>query len=231
MPDLPSPIIEQHGGFQVVRDDLIPGGTKRRVISVLITPGADEFVYASPAQGYAQIAIALGCRDAGKKATIFVAKRTVFHLLTQRAADYGAKIVEVPLGFLSNVQAKADRYAQEHNARLLPFGLNSPRIRDALADVARSLPIVPEQVWCVAGSGTLCRTLQAAWPDADHRVVKVGKDDIDTGKAKTYRHPLRFDQNARVLPPFPSCINYDAKVWEFMLEHAEPGALFWNVGS
>lgn len=230
METIPPPVVETHNGFRVVRDDLIPGGTKRRVVPLLITK-TKEYVYASPAQGYAQIAIALCCRDHGKRATIFVAKRDELHPLTQQAFDCGANIVQVPMGFLAVVQAAARDYAAENNARLLPFGLNSPRIRRGLADVALSIPFVPDEVWCVAGSGVLCRSLQMAWPDADHCVVKVGKQDIDVGKASAYIHPLKFGEDAKVKPPYPSCSNYDAKVWEYVLRYASPGALVWNVGA
>lgn len=229
-PDFGPPVVDDVGGFRVVRDDLVPGGTKRRVVPLLLGE-PDEYVYASPAQGYAQLAIALACAAAGKRATIFVAQRAKYAPLTEQAAAAGATICEVPLGFLSNVQAKADRYAAQNNARLLPFGLNSPRVRTGIAAVARSLPFVPDEVWTVAGSGMLARALQEAWPRAEFHVVKVGKDDIQLGAAETYRAPEKFHQDAKFPPPFPSCVTYDAKAWRFMLDRASPGALFWNVGS
>jgi len=68
------PQVEEHAGILVVRDDLVQGGTKRRVIGQFLT-GADEFVYASPAYGYGQVALAYSCAYAGQRATVFVAKR------------------------------------------------------------------------------------------------------------------------------------------------------------
>src|SRR5262249_48448401 len=80
---LPPPKIERVGEIFVVRDDLIPGGTKRRVLAQEIRQfGAAECVYASPAYGYAQIAIAHTCRSLGVQATIFVAKRRELHART-----------------------------------------------------------------------------------------------------------------------------------------------------
>ena len=76
MVKLPDLVLEEREGFIIVRDDLLPGGTKRRVAGVLLK-GAEEFVYASPAYGYAQIALAYACKDADKRATIFTAKRKV----------------------------------------------------------------------------------------------------------------------------------------------------------
>lgn len=53
------PVIERFGKILVVRDDLVPGGTKARVLPDLLR-GGQEYVYASPAYGYAQIALAHG---------------------------------------------------------------------------------------------------------------------------------------------------------------------------
>ena len=150
------PEIKQHEGFTVVRDDAMPGGTKARVLpAILDAMRADEFVYASPAYGYAQIALAFSCREIGKRATIFVAKRAELHPWTKEAKQAGAKIVQVPFGYLSNVQSKAKLYAEQTGSAYLPFGFDFPAFQTALAAIAEALPISPNEVWSVAGSGTL----------------------------------------------------------------------------
>jgi hypothetical protein len=148
---IPDPVIEQHSGIFVVRDDLIAGGTKRRILPPLLM-GADEFIYASPAYGYAQVALAHAAAAQGVRATVFTAKRKVLHPRTQEARAAGAKIVLVPTGYLSNVQAKARAYAAATGAALLPFGLDTPAVIAGLAAVARALPMTPAEVWTVAGS-------------------------------------------------------------------------------
>lgn len=226
---IPDPIIEEIEGVLVVRDDLIPGGTKVRAVDALMN-GKDEYVYASPASGYAQIALAIGCAAKGKQATIFTAKRNEMHKRTAEAKANGAKIVQVPHGYLTNVQAKARAYAELTGACLLPFGFDSEEIRDALADVALSLRIHPKEVWTVAGSGTLSRALQAAWPLASFYAVRIGRKP-DAGRAQVLDAPEEFERDAIEPPPFPSCSNYDAKAWRFIKLHASPGALFWNVAA
>lgn len=226
---IPVPVIEEIEGINVVRDDLIAGGTKVRAIEALMN-GKQEYVYASPASGYAQIALAIGCAAKGKQATVFTAKRKEMHKRTAQAKEAGAKIVQVPHGYLTNVQAKARAYAELVDACLLPFGFDSKEIRDVLASVARELPVKPKEVWTVAGSGTLTRALQAAWPQADFRAVRIGRQP-DAGSAIVYEAPEAFDVDARKPPPFPSCSNYDAKAWQFIKQHASPGALFWNVAA
>lgn len=228
---LPRPVVEMHEGLLIVRDDLIDGGTKRRVIHTLFDQQHDEYVYASPVFGYAQVALAYACRDAGKKAVIFCAKRKQLAPLTQEAADAGAIIHEVPAGYLVVVQARARDYcAANPAALLLPFGLNDPRMVAALADVARTLPLAapPTEVWTILGSGTLSRALQQAWPGATFFGVKVGAEP-DPGRAKIWTAAEKYERKAEWPPPFPSCSNYDAKAWRYLKGFASEGALFWNV--
>lgn len=230
---LPAPVVEEHGGVMVVRDDLLPGGTKMRAILPLIerTP-AGEFVYPSPAYGYAQVALAHCARMAGRAATVFTAKRASPHPLTRAAHDAGAKVVMVPYGYLSNVRAKARAYAEATGAALVPFGVEDDRAMEAIAEAARSTGLAPREVWTVAGSGVLSRALQRAWPGAEFHAVVIGKDGSDIGRARRWRSPYKFEQACKPAerPPFPSSPWYDAKAWRFIARHAGPGALFWNVG-
>src|SRR5678815_1458455 len=109
MTSLPAPVVELHDGISIVRDDLLPGGTKRRAIPVFFD-SHDEYVYASPVQGAAQLALAYTAREHHKHATIVCAHRTTWHPNTQRVYALGATVLEVPMGFLSNVTAKARLY-------------------------------------------------------------------------------------------------------------------------
>jgi hypothetical protein len=231
---LPPPVVERHGPWWLVRDDRIVGGTKRRVLPLFFDGTHREYVYASPAYGYAQVALAASCRDYGLQATVFVAQRRVPYRHTQTAADLGAQICTVPYGYLSNVQAKARAYAVAVGARLVPFGLDDERVVAALATcaagVAAQVGPVPE-LWTVAGSGVVSRALQRAWPGVPVHAVQIGHalDDRQRGRARVHVAPERFEQEARDPPPFPSCGNYDAKAWRFIGREAVPGALFWNV--
>jgi len=223
------PLVEKCGGLFVVRDDLVPGGTKVRALPALLT-GAREFVYASPVAGYAQVALAIAAAEAGVRATVFCAERRELHPRTAAALCAGARIVQVPVGYLNVVRARAREYCAVSGARLLPFGFDTPLFLDTLAAVAYRMPIEPREVWTVAGSGTLTRALQKAWPRAAFYAVRIGALP-NAGLARLYVAPEGFEQPARRPPPFPSCSNYDAKAWQFVLAHAKPGALFWNVAA
>ncbi len=230
--EVPPLAVDEIEGVRVVRDDRVLGGTKRRALDRLIASiDADELVYATPAYGFAQIALAGACRAAGKKATIFVASRKDRHPRTQLAADLGAEIVEVKAGRLNVIQSRARKHCEKTGAYLVPFGMDDEIFVDAMAQEIAALPgEAPTEVWAVAGSGTLTRALQRAFPDAAHHAVQIGRDP-DVGEAKLWKAPEAFEDDATDPPPFPSCSNYDAKAWRFIREHASEGALFWNLGA
>lgn len=231
---LPAPVVEQHAGISVVRDDLIPGGTKRRYLQGLFEQH-QVIAYASPAYGGAQLALAYAARAAGRQAVIFVAKRKEPHPRTLEARAAGARVFQVPHGYLSHVQAKARLFCQDTGAHLVAFGGESP---EAIAAIGGAAALVwrehgPfDEVWCAAGSGVLVRGLQAGMPQAPLFVaVQVGRELHDVGRARVVRCPLPFEKEEPQAPPFPSCRNYDAKAWKACVAGVRPGArvLFWNV--
>jgi hypothetical protein len=232
---LPIPIIKEHNGIKVVRDDSLEGGTKRRAFTIYVKSKqeADEFVYASPRQGYAQLSLAYACKDLGKKCTVTVPKGKRYWL-TDKAEELGCNIIEVPMGFLTNIQAKAKKYCLDNDAHLIPFGGDHPIIVRAMCEVAKSLKINPKEVWTVMSSGVLSRGLQMAWPDAKIYGVQIGHNTTkqEMGRAECYRSKYKFQQECKKdeLPPFPSSLTYDSKAWSFIQENATKGALFWNVG-
>ena len=234
---LPSPMIEEHEGIQVVRDDLLGGGSKIRFADYLVQsqPEIEEWVYgSSPATGYAQISLSYLCRKYGKKAVIFMAERAwdKLHDYQIEALKAGADMKWVPNGMLSVTEKRARDYVEQDPKvrRLLPIGFHHDTVIASIIRVALSIDIEPNEVWTVGSSGTLTRGLQLAWPDADFNCVTVGHRG-DYGKAKLYECEIPFNKPAKIIPPFPSAITYDAKAWEFIKQHASPGALFWNVGA
>ncbi len=232
---LPKPIIEEYDGIRVVRDDLLDGGTKRRAFTMYVAslPDVKEFVYASPRQGYAQLSLAYACKDMGRKCTVTVPKGTRYWL-TDEAEKLGCNIIEVPMGYLSNIQHKARVYCEENESHLIPFGGDHPIIIEAMTRTALSLDIQPKEVWTVMSSGVLSRGLQSAWPEAKVYGVQIGHNttEDEMGRAETFRSKYKFQQECKKdeRPPFPSSLTYDSKAWTFIKEHASKGALFWNVG-
>ena len=232
---LPIPIVEEFDGIRVVRDDLLDGGTKRRAFTMYVAsrPDVKEFVYASPRQGYAQLSLAYACHDLGRKCTVTVPKGEKTWL-TIEAEKLGCNIIQVPMGYLSNIQHKARVYCEETESHLIPFGGDHPIIIEAMTRAALSLDIQPKEVWTVMSSGVLSRGLQNAWPDAKVYGVQIGHNttEEEMGRAETFRSKYTFQQECKKdeRPPFPSSLTYDSKALTFIKEKATEGALFWNVG-
>ena len=232
---LPAPIIEEFDGIQVVRDDLLNGGTKRRAFNYYVAslPEVKEFVYASPRQGYAQLSLAYSCRDLNRKCTVTVPKGERYWL-TNEAEKLGCKIIEIPMGYLTNIQSKARVYCEKNGAHLIPFGGDHPIIVEAMCSEAKRLDINPTEVWTVMSSGVLSRGLQKCWPNAKFYGVQIGHNttELEMGRAECFRSKYKFQQECKKdeRPPFPSSLTYDSKAWTFIKEHATKGALFWNVG-
>ena len=230
--DLALPLVEEHAGLLVVRDDLYPGGTKARFLPALVE-GAAEAVYAGPAEGGA--AYALAC-VLGPRATLFYAARRELHPRQAQAQHEGARLELVRPGYLSVVRARARDYCAGTGALLLPWGLDVPEAVDALAALAarvRGVVGPVDEVWCAAGSGVLTRGLAAGFPDAAVRAVRVGHelDARQRGRATVALYPLPFERRCPPLhaPPFPSDPHYDAKAWHTAVREHRGRALFWNV--
>ncbi|WP_425086978.1 hypothetical protein [Stappia sp.] len=224
-----SPTLERHCNTMVVRDDLLPGGTKARIFRALVAASpASEFVYAGPAFGAAQIALAAVCYQQCRQAVLFVPWRAARTRYTIEAARYGARIFEVKPGYLSVLRSRARRYCDEHEAELVPFG-GGMQI-GPIVSAAQSLSVEPSEVWCAAGSGTLAQALRAAWPAAQLNLVQVGRSLPPIAGATVHKTNQAFADGIAGTAPFPTHPNYEAKAWRLMQKiGASPGSLFWNV--
>lgn len=228
------PIVTEHDGIHVVRDDLYPGGTKARFIAQLFD-GADEVVYATPQEGGAQTALAHVAAQLGKRATLFAAARARPHPRVLMAQRLGAQYHFVSPGYLNVVQSRAEEYAYNTGARLAAFGI--PQAVNVIAEAALATGITPDEVWCAAGSGTLARGLAKAWPWATRYAVEVGRklEYRDVDNAIIVKQPLSFGQPYKGGVPFPADPHYDAKAWAECKARHKGGlgvngtVLFWCV--
>ncbi len=235
----PEPVLKKYEHITVLRDDLLPAGSKSRFLDRLIggTISVKEWVYgSSPRVGYGQVSLAYVSSKWKKKSTMFLAEANELHPNSLKAKKFGAKIIQVPMGFMTVCEARAREYvAKDPLRKLVPFGLADDTVYGSIIKVARSLDFVPDEVWTVAGSGVLNRGLQLAWPKAKCFMVSVGhtlsKEEI--GRAKMIKHPLKFAQKCKPdnRPPFPSVLEYDSKAWQYVLENSNKRkkVLFWNV--
>lgn len=235
----PAPILEQHGQLTVVRDDMLDGGSKTRFLPHLVA-GADEVVYGGPFCGGAPVALAAVGRRLGIRVTIFYAKRTEIHRRQRQVLADGGTIYTVTPGYMTNVQAKARRYAAERGALFLPLGFDLPHAEEPFVDAmlaVRAQIGSPEAVWCATGSGMLARCLGQAFPESEINAVAVGlrsRHERQHMPSNVVMHDagVPFDRENRSSCPFPCCPNYDRKAWqraEAWSQATGKRGLFWNV--
>ncbi len=240
----------------IIREDLLPGGTKQRAIipflEDLIQQGHDEFVYASPFCGFAQIALAYAGKHLQKKITIFCETMdsgdkvdSKFHEFSLLAQSLGASIK--PCKDLQQAEQKASEYSRSHGAFQVPLGFNhegflnhySKALLIQFLILKKKIDFTPKVLWVPIGSGTLVRLFRKVLPQeitlncVDVRVLKPTDDRIkniqNLENVNFYRADLNFHEESHELPPLPSNKYYDAKLWTFINRFATHNDIWWNV--
>ena len=232
----PKPIIEEHNRFLVVRDDLVPGGSKMRFLPYLVQD-AKEVVFGGPFCGGAPYALSVWGGRTKTKVTLFYAKRNELHIRQKKALKNGATIYQVKYGRMSNVQAKARKYAKDKGALFLPLGFDVPEASNPFIQqmkLVRSMVGNVDQVWAATGSGMLARCLGKAFDPIPVHGVIVGlasrnEKQTYSSNVTLHKYPKDFSWSSGYESPFPSCGNYDLKAWEMCQKLSKGKTLFWNV--
>ena len=231
--------------FHVIQEAQVTGGSKSRAIYAFMQARDEynEFVYAGPATGYAQYALAYCAKLLDKKATVFLSScpRVGNTIPTQGAIDNGATIIRSIQ--LKDAQEAAREYCSGDTSRFLcPFGMDDTEFHQIFVDKLRAagMPDIAGNVtiWVTVGSGTLLRVLLEIYPNNKFGCVVVGKNiwedqfkPEDWARMTIYKSDLFFTQNVkkRNAPPYNSVPNYDAKVWEFVRRFGKSGDYIYNV--
>lgn len=226
--------IIKYEGFLVVRDDLVEGGTKRRVLErILPSLSETEIVYPAHAYGYAGYALGLAAQECGKKVRLFFPSPRVDIPIFEKTIGLSDLSYSVESVYLQkDLVPIAKRYSSKSSNRyLMPIGFNTQQFFEELVRFILSLDLAPKEVWCLAGSGLLCRALCRAWPNAQINAVSMGfpQMQVDQNKVQVFETPEPPEETAKFLPPYPSAEYYDAKIWQLAKKFGSEGALIWNV--
>ncbi len=239
----PKLVIEKFEDFNVVRDDLLTGGTKQRgAVPLFSAIPQKEIIYVSPTTGFAQIALSLAAKLTGKKAIIYMAKERPLRPQTIKAKMLGGIIREGKVGEkMASLRTKAEAYINEdpENRIELYLGLDLPEFKDALETAIREAVMGTEledveqsrTFWVVGGSAILARVLAKIFINSKFNVVQVGRPVELPSEFTVWIAPESFYEDAKQPPPFPSVLTYDAKVWQFAKKHGKPGDYIWNVAA
>ena len=231
----PPPVVVEHEGVQVVRDDLIVG-TKTRAGDLLAAKAPlKTIVYCQPRVGLAGVSIADVAKRHNKDVVLFMpSSKEISHhqacCIERGATAYFERIAAMP-----NLNRKAEIWAKENGAFFVPLGLKHELATAGIIHAASMIP-EPDEVYVAISTGVLSRALQIAWPNAKFHCVAVARNlkAGELGRAEVITEPLDFTamEKKENLPPFPTVNTYDAKVWKYIPKNKRgKKILMWNVGT
>ena len=216
--------IRMENGLNVLRDDLIVGGTKRRGLNLLLRGlSTDTVFYAGTTMGHGALALALAGRDTGKIVNIVLSAKDSDPYVT-KLQEAGAIVhLSKPLP-IEILHGQAEDMAA--GAPVFPPGFATPEFAGSLSGAVSALNVLPyPEIWVASVTGTLARALKKTFPKTMVRTVSVVKN----GAVCDFMASEKYHQPAKTPPPYPSCSFTDGKVWQFAQKHARPGALIWNT--
>jgi hypothetical protein len=234
VPYNPDPVIVEHDGVMVVRDDLIVG-TKTRAGDLLASKlESDTIVYCQPRTGLAGVSLMDVARHHNKKVVLFMpsSKKVSHHQAC--CIEQGCTPIFERIAAMPNLNALAKKWAMEKRHAFVPLGLKHELATAGIVHAASMIP-EPDEVWVAISTGVLSRALQIAWPNAKFNCVAVARNlkDGELGRASVVSEPLDFQtpEKKENMPPFPTVPTYDAKVWKYVPKNSGRRVLMWNVGT
>lgn len=243
----PDIFIQKIDKINIIRDDIIIGGTKFRaaipfIKNLLSDKSINELIYFGASNGIAQLALSycLYLLKSNVKLTIFFQQTKMVDAVglsnTSKLVYYNTNYIFYPEP-MKLIWPKMDIYASKNkNSVMIPFGLDDDYFKqlleDALKEKLANLKI--EKLWLVAGSATLLSILMKILDKTFFNVVQVGKsiklDNFDKSRIKLYVSKYRLYEQINCKIPYPTLKSYDGKIWEFANEFQE-GDFIWNVAN
>lgn len=235
---LPPPVLTEHDGITVVRDDLI-NGSKCRFADLLVQSIPEEtLVYVQPRVGLAGVSILNIAKRYGKKVVLFMpSSKTISHhqavCIERGAIPKFRRIAAMP-----NLNKIAKDWADQNGSKFIPLGLKHELVVACAAKVAMNIGPGPDVCFVATSTGVLVRGLQIGWENTEFFSVTVARNmkSGELGRAIPIIEPLAFPQSEKKqnLPPFETVNTYDAKVWKYAKAYkaANPdkSVWMWNVG-
>ena len=233
------PIVTEHQGVKVVRDDHMVGSKCRFADLLMQNTKEDTIVYVQPRFGLAGPSIIEAAGRYNKKVVLIMpsSKKISHHQAV--CIERGAEARFVRIAAMPNLNSYAKKWADENGASFVPLGLRHELVTACAVRVVENIRESygdPGHVWFAISTGVLGRSLQIGWNNSQHHAVAVSRNlkAGELGKATVDSDPMAFTRNERKenLPPFPTVGNYDAKVWKYIPKNRlNENHWMWNVGA
>ena len=124
---------------------------------------------------------------------------------------------------MPNLNKAAKEYAIDKGYEFIPFGLKHPLVTAGFVKIGYDYIQErgePETIYTAVSTGVLTRGLQIGFPNAEFYGVCVARNmkHGELGRANVISEPLAFHTKEKILiPPFDTVVNYDAKVWKYII--------------
>lgn len=238
---LPTPIITQYEGINVVRDDLIVGSKSRFADLLVASIKEDALVYVQPRVGLAGVSILDIAKRYNKKVVLFMPSSKEISHHQAVCIERGAIPKFYRIAAMPNLNKIAKEWADSNNAKFIPLGLKHELVVACAAKVAKNISAVhgePDACFVATSTGVLVRGLQIGWRNSSMFSVTVSRNmkSGELGRAHPIIEPLEFQTTEKKenLPPFATVGTYDAKVWKYALQYKKlypnKNVWMWNVG-
>lgn len=245
----PPIIVEFYEGNHVIQDTNLIGGTKQRgysYIKQLKNDGYDEIVTFMNPYGVSQLCLAYLCNYFNMKCTIFIQKLSNKQKYTNDAINnYKANIIEL-INKKNNKQNVTKQqfinhihhYSKDKTNKIKLFidGFNdSEYITHLGKGIEKSLigiDINPKTIIVASCTGVLPQILSIIFPKTKIIIVEVANNieiPKDNKQFIKYKSNYKFSEPTKILPPYESMLNYDAKIWEIVKNNNLMDCHIWNV--
>lgn len=234
--------------LNIIRDDLIIGGTKCRatldfVRNLLKEKKINTLIYLGASNGYAQVALSYCLLLLKSNVQMIFYAQTSNNRESDKLQKISAylyphtKYINLEKPF-KDIWPLIDAYLSENpKSYLLPFGMDDLNFKKILYKAIKPylIPIIDKitRLWIVIGSGVLFSVLYKILHKTHFCLVQVGKNidfsDYDSKRITLYKSSYKLYQPIKYNVPYPTVKSYDAKIWEFR-NNFLPDDYIWNVG-
>jgi hypothetical protein len=242
-PYIISTVNHENKNFHIIREDLLISGAKQRMMYNTIPhiPHKRLF-YRGPENGYSGLALSYACTVFNKQAYVILNKpwSNKMYIVSKVLKIFGGNIIYIDKPN-ENIGEDDDYVVhnileQYEDSYAIPKGFHEEAYmnenRKALIELKNKIGD-PKRFWIVTSSGTILDTLLDIFPKTKFLAVFVGHvrpDYLENERIQWYVAPESFHTPTKVIPPYPTELTYDGKVWQFVIEYGEDGDYIYNVG-
>lgn len=233
------PVKYKQKTFNVIREDMLAGGTKERVTYHYIQNIENKNIfYRGAVNGYAQVALALACLILGKKCHIIVNKNSFRykHNITLLAMIFGAIIhpIEKPKNEQDEL-TYVSKLVEQYDGFFIPLGMAEEKFDDIYiqSNMSNISKYNPTNIWMISSTGTILKVLHKILPNTYFHVIfssNIKEDIKNMDRVSVYKSPEKFwRDDTPYPPPYPTEPSYDGKVWQFVANYGKEGDYVLNV--